>query len=176
MRNNQASYVCPTTKQPLRSQATEQNGQIIAAGKLISDSGTSFPIVDGILDSTQNGHLSEPAAAVRDYLGAFSGLELHIVDKAKAADATFQLGASYWSSVLAAYCPKHWDRVNRCVVVGSAGDERFLDKRVVAPPPSETRAASALVLATGPPSHAALRERLSNDWGKIVGWDEFLSY
>lgn len=79
MRNNQASYVCPSTKHPLRAQATEQNGQIIVASHLFSNSGTSFSVVDGIPDFTQNDQLSEPAAAVLTTLAlspAWSALHL----------------------------------------------------------------------------------------------------
>ena len=89
----------------------------------------------------------------------------------------FNLGASYWSSVLAAYCPRYWERVSGCVVEGADSvDRAFLDKRVLELDAVTPGDEVALVFGTSPATHKALRERFSASWKHVVSWDRFLPY
>lgn len=80
-------------------------------------------------------------------------------------------GASFFSMVLATYCPEYWARVEACIVDDAAGT--FLDKPVrtieqvpPTPPP-------LLVLGTNPASQVELKQRLSGR-ANVITWNDMI--
>jgi len=111
------------------------------------------------------------------YLNSFSAIDEYLCSATEDCANVFNLGASYWSSVLAAYCPRYWERVSGCVVEGTDSvDREFLDKRVLQLGTVRPTDQDALVFGTSPATHKALSERFSTSWKHIVSWDRFLPY
>jgi 2-polyprenyl-3-methyl-5-hydroxy-6-metoxy-1,4-benzoquinol methylase len=82
-------------------------------------------------------------------------------------------GASFWSMLLAAYCPEYWDCVKACIVdEGGAGS--FLGKPVMATEKVARHPRPLIVLGVNPASHAALAQQLS-DRGDFVIWNDLIT-
>lgn len=111
------------------------------------------------------------------YLEFFKKIDEYICSQTEQCAQVFNFGASYWSSVLAAYCPNYWKKVSACFVDDADNIEHgFLDKQVIQLNSIGTFDDHAIVLGTGPATHKALRERFSSLWKKIVSWDDFIQY
>jgi 2-polyprenyl-3-methyl-5-hydroxy-6-metoxy-1,4-benzoquinol methylase len=113
----------------------------------------------------------------RRYLESFKQIDEYICSQTEQYAQVLNFGASYWSSVLAAYCPNYWKKVSACLVddVDSIG-RGFLDKQV-----SQLNSISefddcAIVLGTGPATHKTLKERFSASFKNIISWDNFIEY
>ena len=112
-----------------------------------------------------------------DYLNSFEKIDGHIGTRTEHSANVYNFGASYWSSILAAYCPAYWSKVSACVVEDTGNVEpQFLDKRVTALNQLQRNGNDALVLGTSPATHQALRSRFISSWNTIVAWDDFLQY
>lgn len=117
--------------------------------------------------------LSDVYEAKREYLGAFKDIDSYLCAGAEGFDRVFNFGASYWSSILAAYCPNYWARVSACLVDSTDnGDQGFLDKDVLALS-SVAPEDAVIVLGTSPISHSALRKKFSPAWRRVIAWDQF---
>jgi hypothetical protein len=122
-----------------------------------------------------------PTANVKDiyrsrceYLSSFEQIDDHIRSRAEGCERVFNFGASYWSSILAAYCPRYWQQVSGCLVDYTDNiDLNFLDKDVLELRSIEPTGTDAIVFGTSPVTHKALREKLSSAWKRIVSWDNF---
>ena len=108
------------------------------------------------------------------YLSSFGRIDAHLCSEIEGSTRVINFGASYWSSVLAANCPEYWRQVSACAVEGSDGSADFLGKSVLDLNALEPTASDVLALGTNPATHAALVERLSPVWEKVVAWDAFL--
>jgi len=108
------------------------------------------------------------------YLRSFAQIDDYFCSRIKDSERVFNFGASYWSSILAAYCPRYWQQVSACLVdqTGNGGLE-FLDKAVLEMGSIEPRQTDSLVLGTSPMTHEALRPTLSPSWSQVVSWDQF---
>lgn len=112
-----------------------------------------------------------------DYLNSFERIDSHIGTRTEHSANVYNFGASYWSSILAAYCPTYWPRVLACVVEDTGNVEpQFLDKGVMALNQLHQNERDALVLGTSPATHQALRPRFVSSWNTVVSWDDFLMY
>ena len=112
-----------------------------------------------------------------EYLEFFKAIDEYICFQIGQSAQVLNFGASYWSSVLAAYCPNYWKKVSACLVDDADSIERgFLDKQVIQLNSIGEDDDCAIVLGTGPATHKALRERLSASWKNIVSWDNFIKY
>jgi len=80
-------------------------------------------------------------------------------------------GASFWSMLLAAYCPEYWERVDACVV--DEGEGTFLGKPLVMTEQVTASPRPLIVLGTNPASQPALKERLSSR-ANVVTWDDLI--
>lgn len=111
------------------------------------------------------------------YLGSFTEIDKYICAQTEKFGQVLNFGASYWSSVLATYCPNYWGKVSACLVddVDSIG-RGFLDKQVIQLNSISEFDDCAIVLGTGPATHKALRERLSASFKSIISWDNFIKY
>ncbi len=112
-----------------------------------------------------------------EYLNRFAQLDAYICSRTERFARVFNFGASYWSSILAAYCPRYWQRVSGCLVDSfDTSEARFLDKSVSLANTIEPKQDDVLVLGTSPASHIALRAGLSPFWENLISWNEFLLY
>jgi 2-polyprenyl-3-methyl-5-hydroxy-6-metoxy-1,4-benzoquinol methylase len=112
-----------------------------------------------------------------DYLRSFSKISVHICAHLQRSAQVFNFGASYWSSVLAVYCPAYWREVSACIVDGTEPAEgEFLGKPLLTSKTVEPADNAFLVLGTSPGTHRALRARFSTTWKNIISWDDFLPY
>ncbi len=110
------------------------------------------------------------------YLSSFERISEHIVSNLSENGKVYNFGASYWTSILAAYCPDYWKRVVACLVDEDTGHSKFLGKDVslfssVTPGPDDV-----LVIGTGPGWQKNLKEKLAGNWKNIVTWDSFINY
>ena len=108
------------------------------------------------------------------YLQAWSGLDAHLSNAVAGARRVFNFGGGLWSYVLAAYCPKYWERVECCTVDGFAG--RCIDKDVrpfdtVAPSPDDV-----LVLGTNPYVQPELVNRMADAGLRAVAWNDIIPH
>jgi len=111
------------------------------------------------------------------YLESFKKIDEYICTKIEQCAQVFNFGASYWSSVLAAYCPNYWKKVSACIVDDADGIEHgFLGTEVVQLNSVSTFDGCAIVLGTGPATHKTLRERLSASCMNTVSWENFIQY
>ncbi len=90
----------------------------------------------------------------------------------EASGPLLNFGASFWSMLLAAYCPEYWQHVQACVV--DEGNGFFLGKPVVLTERMRASPRPVIVLGTNPISQASLKERLSSR-GKVVTWDDLIT-
>jgi len=112
-----------------------------------------------------------------DYLNSFRKIDVLISERTKACAHVYNFGASYWSSILAAYCPRYWQKVSACIVENTDGIEpEFLGKRVLELQLVKPTDQDAVVLGTSPATHQTLNARLATSWKNVVSWDNFLSY
>lgn len=112
-----------------------------------------------------------------DYLNAFKKIDEYICSHTESCARVFNLGASYWSSILAAYCPRYWLSVSGCIVDAMDGmEQRFLDKQVLLSSTLVPTDNDAIVFGTSPVTHKGLTERFSSAWKNVISWDKFLPY
>jgi 2-polyprenyl-3-methyl-5-hydroxy-6-metoxy-1,4-benzoquinol methylase len=122
-------------------------------------------------------NLQDVYKAKCDYLNSFGKIDSHIRSRTERVAYVYNFGASYWSSILAAYCPTYWPKVSACIVEDTGNVEpQFLDKCVMALNQLQHNETDALVLGTSPATHQALRARFVSSWNTIVSWDDFLQY
>lgn len=111
------------------------------------------------------------------YLGAFPKIDAYLKGQLASSTHVYNFGASYWSTILAAYCPEYWDRVSACLVDGNDhAKEPFHGKDVCSSDGVAPASREALVLGTSPVAHKTLVDRFSASWRKVVSWDGFLEY
>ncbi len=109
-----------------------------------------------------------------EYLSSFKKINAYLAEQT-GDKKVYNFGASYWTSVLAAYCPDYWKKVTACLTDEDPGASKFLGKDVVmysSVVPSD----ATLVIGTGPGWQKQLKEKLAKDWAEIVTWDQFIHY
>lgn len=120
-----------------------------------------------------NSSPEEVYKAKSEYLSSFKLIDDYLCASVQDRARVFNFGASYWSTILAAYCPRYWTMVSACVVDKADDVEpRFLDKEVIElsalQPEDDT-----IVFGTSPSTHNALIERFSPAWKHVVAWNQF---
>jgi len=111
-----------------------------------------------------------------DYLSSFEKISSHILSHIAEGAQVYNFGASYWTSILAAYCPDYWKLVTACLIDEDPGNSKFLGKDVVAYSSVKPGGNDALVIGTGPGWQQQLKDKLSGDWSNIITWDEYINY
>ena len=105
------------------------------------------------------------------YFQAWRELAGQLARLGNSGRSILNFGASFWSILLAGYCPDYWSKVKGCVVDDEADTDVFLGKPLI--PTSrigEVGQNPIIVLGANPSSHAFLRSRLSS-YGEVIGWD-----
>ena len=122
-----------------------------------------------------------PGAAQRDrllegrrqYFKAWPQLADRLANEARNAPGpVLNFGASFWSMILATYCPDYWERVEACVVDDGSGT--FLGKPVIATKDVARHPQPLIVLGANPSSQAMLAQHLSGH-GKVVVWNDLIT-
>jgi SAM-dependent methyltransferase len=109
----------------------------------------------------------------RRYFKAWRQLSDQLATRARQARRpVLNFGASFWSMLLAAYCPEYWESVEACVV--DEGGDSFLGKPVIATEAIESHRQPLIVLGVNPTSQDALAQRLSGR-GDIVIWNDLIA-
>lgn len=110
------------------------------------------------------------------YLNSFTAINSLLKKEISGAKNVYNLGASYWTSVLAAYCPDYWPNVSAIALDESNETPTFLNKKVINSAgllPSEKE---TLVLGIAPASQGAAKKKLEKEWRKVVSWDNLIHY
>ncbi len=110
-----------------------------------------------------------------EYLLSFIKLNDYLAQKISGFSTVYNFGASYWTSVIAAYCPDYWNRVEACVIDTQDNVTEFMGKRIVELTKLKNKDQVAIVLGTAPTSHDWLANRLQ-DYASIIRWDKFFEY
>ena len=109
-----------------------------------------------------------------EYLNSFKDIDSYLCAQTDSRGPIFNFGASYWSSILSAYCPRYWKRVMACVVEGlDNADGGFLGKEVLELGAVSPKEDAVIVLGTSPSTHDALRRKLSPEWKHVITWNQF---
>ena len=82
-------------------------------------------------------------------------------------------GASFWSMLLAAYCPEYWNKVEACVVDEESGG-LFLGKPVIATETISSEAKPLIFLGVNPATQDSLALRLAG-YGQVVRWNDLVT-
>lgn len=111
----------------------------------------------------------------KTYLNSFSKINEYLLAEIGEHPNVFNLGASYWSSILAAYCPDYWKRVDACLIDDNFDDDfEFVGKKTQSTQ-SVDKLNSVLVLGINPSSHSLIKDKF-NGWAKVISWDQFINY
>jgi SAM-dependent methyltransferase len=122
-----------------------------------------------------------PAAVQRDkllegrrqYFNAWRQLAGRLEKQTRNAPGpVLNFGASFWSMLLATYCPDYWKRVEACVV--DEGTGTFFGKPVIATKTIANHSQPLIVLGVNPSNQAALTKRLSGH-GVIMAWNDLIT-
>jgi SAM-dependent methyltransferase len=109
----------------------------------------------------------------RRYFRAWEALSDRLAMRVRGARGpVLNFGASFWSLLLAAYCPEYWERVDACVVDDVAGT--FLGKPMIRTESIPRESSPTIVLGVNPVSQAALAQRLAGR-GEIVIWNDLVT-
>lgn len=119
--------------------------------------------------------LKEDVLQLREeYLSAFSKIDDYLISNIEEGMPLYNLGASYWTSALATYCPKYWDKVESCLIDETDNHVQFMGKTVQKIQDIDA-ANSAITLGISPASHDAVANKFSN-WAKVLKWNNFIKY
>ena len=110
-----------------------------------------------------------------EYLLSFIKLNDYLAQKISGFSTVYNFGASYWTSVIAAYCPDYWKRVEACVIDTHDNVTEFMGKRIVELTELKDKDQVAMVLGTTPTGHDWLAKRL-HEYASIIRWDKFSQY
>lgn len=110
-----------------------------------------------------------------EYLQSIKRLNDFLMQEISGFSAVYNFGASYWTSIIAAYCPDYWKIVDACVIDKQDSIMEFMGKNVVELGSLQNLEQAAMVLGTAPVSHDKLAPRFS-EFKKIIKWDTLIRY
>ena len=111
-----------------------------------------------------------------DYLSSFEAINDYLVKMIGSCSKVYNFGASYWTSILAAYCPDYWRKVTACLVDEDPGSGKFLGKEVLLLSSVTPGDDTAMVIGTGPGWQKNLREKFEGQWKNVITWESFINY
>lgn len=127
-------------------------------GKIQDDFGCS---IDALLQNRQK------------YLSSFSVIDNFLSDRVKESGNVVNLGASYWTSILAAYCPNYWSKVQFCCVDEPKDQTDFLNKPVMRT--ADVPETACVVLGITPESQQIVADSLAKKFSQVCSWGHLLS-
>jgi 2-polyprenyl-3-methyl-5-hydroxy-6-metoxy-1,4-benzoquinol methylase len=102
------------------------------------------------------------------YLNSFGLIDRFLTEQVKGSNSVVNLGASYWSSILAAYCPNYWSLVQFCCVDEPKDQTTFLDKRVIKT--ADVPDAACVVLGVTPDAQERVAKFFAQRFLCVVSW------
>jgi 2-polyprenyl-3-methyl-5-hydroxy-6-metoxy-1,4-benzoquinol methylase len=132
------------------------------------------------LTGTKKNNISDNFDAIyklrNQYLSSLARVSEYLNEKLENYSTVYNFGASYWSSILAAYCPDYWEKVKCCIIEGSEDNIDFMGKKVYSISKIDICESSAVVLGTSPAWHQAVKNKLTNlNIKYIYTWDHLIS-
>jgi 2-polyprenyl-3-methyl-5-hydroxy-6-metoxy-1,4-benzoquinol methylase len=132
------------------------------------------------LPHTKMTNLSDNLDAIykkrNQYLSSLKRVSDYLNENLKNYSTIYNFGASYWSSILAAYCPDYWEKVTCCIIEGTEDNIDFIGKKVHSISKIELHESYALVMGTSPAWHQVVKNKLiKNRLENIVTWDHLMS-
>lgn len=114
----------------------------------------------------------------RSYIDSVRRLREYLSEQTAGSAHVYNFGASFWTSVLAAYCPEYWWRVKGCLVDSRDSTVAFIDKPIVAVEEIPSNGEATIVLGTSPATHDSLIDRFADGDAKhrVLGWNSYFSY
>ncbi|MFA7238622.1 MAG: class I SAM-dependent methyltransferase [Sulfuricellaceae bacterium] len=106
------------------------------------------------------------------FLGSFRAIDKFLTEQVKESSNVVNLGASYWSSILAAYCPNYWSLVQSCCVDDPKDQTTFLDKPVVKT--SDVPDTACVVLGITPDAQQRAANSISQRFLQVISWGRLL--
>jgi ubiquinone/menaquinone biosynthesis C-methylase UbiE len=110
-----------------------------------------------------------------EYLGAFSKLDDYLTKEIAGYSRVYNFGASFWTSIVATYCPHYWGRVQSCLVDADEGLTEFMNRPVTQYDAIDHSSDAVVVLGIAPISHGGLAGRLGAG-GPVVRWDHLFKH
>lgn len=107
------------------------------------------------------------------YLNSFRVIDQYLSDQVREGGNVVNLGASYWSSILAAYCPSYWSQVQYCCVDEPKDQTDFLDKPVMRT--ADVPDAACVVLGITPEAQQSVAKSIANRFSLVISWGHLLS-
>jgi hypothetical protein len=131
---------------------------------------TSSEPVEGLNLSRKNKLLEER----REYFSAWRQLADRLAEQTRDAyRPILNFGASFWSMLLAAYCPDYWNSVKACVI-----DQKdaglFFGKPVIATQTICSRQKPLIVLGINPSTQNTSAAQLAG-YGQVVRWNDLIT-
>lgn len=93
-----------------------------------------------------------------DYLNSFIVLDKYLCEKSRKKDRVINFGASFWTSILATYCPNYWKLVDFCTVNGDQGE--IMGKEVLPFEEIIPKEKDAIVVALAKDAQKTVAQRL----------------
>jgi SAM-dependent methyltransferase len=107
------------------------------------------------------------------YVHSWARTHAHLCEAISSCSRVFNLGASMWTWLLAAYCPDWWRKVDCCLVDDFSGT--CLDKKVVPTASVALLPDDGLVLGINPANQDAMAARFSHGPYQIIRWDRYIN-
>ncbi len=106
------------------------------------------------------------------YLNRWFTLDEVLMRRVSSYRRLFHFGASMWTYLIRAYCPRYWQAVDYCVVDNDAGV--FMDKVLLKYDECTFVSEDVLLLGVHPLTQPALEERFSHCELNVVTWYDLL--
>ena len=107
-----------------------------------------------------------------NYIHAWSQLDYHLLAKIQGKKNVYNFGASMWSYLLRAYCPRYWSMVKACIVDECEG--QFMDRKVIPVNMSTFGKDDIVVIGANPKSHSSLKKKFEENGVDVVIWDALI--
>jgi len=109
------------------------------------------------------------------YLSSLAAVSEYLTFNLENYTIVYNFGASYWSSILAAYCPDYWEKVTGCLIEDLGDDVYFLGRKVLTLSKIELNENHALVLGISPAWHKAVKNKLNyKNIKNIITWEHLM--
>lgn len=108
------------------------------------------------------------------YMESYKKLDEFLCNKAKIFDRVINFGASFWTSILAAYCPNYWDKVNFCTVDNADG--KIMGKDVIPTEKANLTEKDMVVLGVQTKAQLKLLERFNEKNITSIIWCNFIRF
>lgn len=120
-------------------------------------------------------NLSEIYEKRNQYLSSLSRVAVFLNEKIKDYSIVYNFGASYWSSVLAAFCPDYWNKVTACLIDDAEDNVDFIGKKVSSLSKIDLKENFIIVIGTSPAWHQAVKNKLSScNIRNVIVWDHII--